>query len=161
MAVDETLAGLSNAFIYSAMLVYTGALAAFAVDLSGLGAGAKREAPQTARVPATVTTPGGGEPSARASAPGPTSATPARRRAANIAISLTWLAFGLHVAGVAARGLSVHRPPWGNMYEFTVAAAMVVTGAYLLVQRRRDVRYLGAFVVGPVLLALGLAVTVL
>jgi len=164
MAVDETLAGVSNAFIYSAMLVYTGALAAFAVDLSGLGAGARRETPETARVPATVTTPGGPEPhSDRASALGPTSAAPParRRRAANIAISLTWLAFALHVAGVAARGLSVHRPPWGNMYEFTVAASMVVTGAYLLVQRRRDVRYLGAFVVGPVLLALGLAVTVL
>src|SRR5215467_4238865 len=102
MAVDETLAGVSNAFIYSAMLVYTGALAAFAVDLSGLGAGAKRENPQTARVPATVTTPGGGEPhSDRASASDPPSATPParRRRAANIAISLTWLAFGLHVAG--------------------------------------------------------------
>jgi cytochrome c-type biogenesis protein CcsB len=38
---------------------------------------------------------------------------------------------------------------------------MVVTGVYLIVLLRHDARWLGAFVVGPVLLALGLAVAVL
>jgi cytochrome c-type biogenesis protein CcsB len=47
------------------------------------------------------------------------------------------------------------------MFEFAVAGAAVVTLVYLLALRWRDLRYLGAFVVGPVLLTLGLAVTVL
>jgi cytochrome c-type biogenesis protein CcsB len=77
-----------------------------------------------------------------------------------IAVSLTWLAMLLHLGGVAARGLSVQRVPFGNMYEFSISGSVVVTAAYLLILARRDIRYLGTFVVGPVLLTLGLAVTV-
>jgi cytochrome c-type biogenesis protein CcsB len=75
-------------------------------------------------------------------------------------MSLTCLAFLLHAGGALARGLSVQRVPWGNMYEFSVAGSAVVTGMFLLVAFRRDVRYLGTFVIGPVLLTLGLAVAV-
>jgi cytochrome c-type biogenesis protein CcsB len=76
-------------------------------------------------------------------------------------VALTWLAFGLHLAGVVARGLSVQRVPWGNMYEFSISGAVVVTGVFLAVLLRRDIRYLGTFVIGPVLLTLGLAIAVL
>ncbi|MFZ0160456.1 MAG: c-type cytochrome biogenesis protein CcsB, partial [Kineosporiaceae bacterium] len=82
-------------------------------------------------------------------------------KAGGIAIALTWLALGLHLAGVIARGASVHRPPWGNMFEFATSGSVVVTAVFLAVASRRDIRYLGTFVIGPVLLTLGLAVTVL
>ncbi|MEJ2578410.1 MAG: c-type cytochrome biogenesis protein CcsB [Kineosporiaceae bacterium] len=84
-----------------------------------------------------------------------------RSTAAGIAVSLTVLATFLHGGAVLARGLSVHRAPWGNMYEFALAGTAVVAATYLLVLTRRDLRYLGTFVVGPVLLVLGLAITVL
>jgi cytochrome c-type biogenesis protein CcsB len=71
------------------------------------------------------------------------------------------LAFGLHLASVLARGISAGRAPWGNMFEFSVAGALAVTSVYLVLLTRRDVRYLGLFVVFPVLLTLGLAVSVL
>ncbi|MGH2395120.1 MAG: c-type cytochrome biogenesis protein CcsB, partial [Candidatus Limnocylindria bacterium] len=71
------------------------------------------------------------------------------------------LAFGLHLGSVVTRGLSAGRPPWGNMFEFSVTGALAVTGVFLAIQARRDIRYLGTFVVLPVLLTLGLAVTVL
>jgi cytochrome c-type biogenesis protein CcsB len=152
--VDSTLAQLSNAFVYSAMLVYTLALLAFTVDLSSLGAFADRR-----RAAAATSQAADGAGSVAVAVQ--TAADPAPgRRFAGIAMSLTWLAFGLHAASVLTRGLSVHRPPWGNMYEFAVAGALVVTAVYLVVQRRQDLRYLGAFVVGPVLLTLGLAVAV-
>ncbi|WP_345714004.1 c-type cytochrome biogenesis protein CcsB, partial [Kineococcus glutinatus] len=70
------------------------------------------------------------------------------------------------LAFVLTRGFSVQRVPWGNMFEFAVTGAVVVTGVFLgaLWQARRsglgggrDLRYLGTFVVGPVLLTLGLA----
>ena len=185
MAVDTTLAQLSNTLVYSAMLVYTGALGAFTTDLAVRGR--RRVAERTldgaesvdALVSAGAGTGGGagtGTPAADAGAAdrllesAEHSAEPvtepsagtlgAGSKAAGIAVSLTWLAFALHLAGVAARGASAQRVPWGNMYEFSVSGALVVTGVFLAVLLRRDVRYLGTFVIGPVLLTLGLAVTV-
>jgi cytochrome c-type biogenesis protein CcsB len=76
-------------------------------------------------------------------------------------VSLTWLAFVVHLVGVVARGLSVDRAPWANMYEFSISGSLVVTAVYLAVLLRRDLRFLGTFVIGPVLLTLGLATTVL
>jgi len=172
VAVDETLASLSNQLVYSAMLVYTGALGAYAVDLSSRG-GSRRGESAVAE-PALVAADGSplpGASSPAASRPGvsrlgagpqPEVAPAAERsRAGGIAVALTWLAFALHLGGVVARGASAGRAPWGNMYEFAVSGAVVVTGVFLVVLSRRDIRYLGTFVVGPVLLTLGLAVAVL
>ncbi len=164
MAVNESLAQASNVLVYSAMVVYTGAFGAYTVDLSGRGRVAARTAAaaaQAPREPAPALVGAGGPPSG----PGPEVAgaapVPAPGRAAGIAVSLTVLAFALHAGAVLARGLSAGRAPWGNMYEFAVSGAMVVTAVFLGVLARRDIRYLGAFVIGPVLLTLGLAVTVL
>jgi ABC-type transport system involved in cytochrome c biogenesis permease subunit len=82
------------------------------------------------------------------------------RRAAGIGLSTTTLGAALHLAGVALRGLAAGRVPWANMYEFTTVFSLVTVLGFLALARRRDVRYLGALVVGPALLALGLAVTV-
>jgi cytochrome c-type biogenesis protein CcsB len=168
VAVEETLAHASNVLVYSAMTVYTGALGAFALDLAGRGAVARPAAAvQPAAVhPAAVVAAGApaGVVVADPALQGPTADTaPGRRwtRAGGIAVSLTWLAFGLHLAAVVARGLAAGRAPWGNMYEFSTTGSVVVTGVFLAVLRRRDIRYLGTFVVGPVLLTLGLATTVL
>jgi cytochrome c-type biogenesis protein CcsB len=76
-------------------------------------------------------------------------------------MSLTWLAFLLHAGAVLLRGLAVMRPPWGNMFEFATAGAAVVTVVFLVACLRKDLRYLGLFITGPVLLTLGLAVSVL
>ena len=73
-------------------------------------------------------------------------------KAGRIGVSLTVLAFLLLLGGVVARGLSAGRLPWGNMYEFSLTAALAVTGTFLVLLWRRDVRYLGLFVVMPVLL---------
>jgi cytochrome c-type biogenesis protein CcsB len=179
VAVEETLASTSNLLVYSAMTVYTAALGAFALDLAGRGAAAPPApvaAPRGAARPAVVAAGAAGavDVEDRPSAPlgNGTDGTDAggdpgavtRRRWANaggIAVSLTWLAFLLHLGAVVTRGVSAGRAPWGNMYEFCTAGAVVVTGAFLVVLQRRDIRYLGTFVVGPVLLTLGLAVTVL
>ncbi len=178
------LAEYSNWLVYSAMLVYVGALSAYVLDLAQVGesvAAARRarrdraasasssEAPGASspagesgaamgrggstalveRAPATASTGSGGSPGHDA---------PAQRKAAGVAVSLTWLALALHVAGVIARGLSASRAPWGNMYEFAVTGSSVVTLVFVLSLLRRDVRYLGAFVVGPVLATLLVAV---
>lgn len=79
-----------------------------------------------------------------------------------IAVALTTLAFVVHAAGVVARGVSVQRVPWANMYEFSMTFSMVVVGAYLvLLAARKNVRWVGLLLVTTVLLDLGLATTVL
>jgi cytochrome c-type biogenesis protein CcsB len=74
-----------------------------------------------------------------------------RRNPARIAVALTALAALIHAAGVVCRGLAAGRVPWGNMYEFCTTGGMVVAVVFLLVLTRRDLRFLGTFVVGLVL----------
>ena len=151
----------ANVLVYSAMAVYTLALCGFVADLAARGR--RVSAAAVAAAPVLVGAGGGSlaaEPGAGAA--GVTAeADAAAPRAGAVAVSLTWLAGLLHGAAVLARAIAVQRPPWGNMYEFSVAGAVVVTAVFLAVLARRDIRYLGTFVVGPVLLTLGLAVTVL
>src|SRR5262249_42128953 len=78
-----------------------------------------------------------------------------------IGLSLATLGFLLHAAGMACRGLAVDRVPWGNMYEFSSMSALAAMGVFLALTRKYDIRWMGVFVVTPVLLTLGLAVTVL
>lgn len=156
MTPFSDLPQLSDALVYSAMAVYTLALVLFAVDLSRAGrALARRDAPSAHLVgPAGLAV-------ATGNAEPPPDPAVRVRRAGNIAVSLTWLALLLHAGGVLARGLSVSRVPWANMYEFAVTGSAVVTAVFLSTLLVKDLRYLGTFVVGPVLLTLGLAVSVL
>jgi cytochrome c-type biogenesis protein CcsB len=47
------------------------------------------------------------------------------------------------------------------MYEFSIAAGFSITSAYCALSVKRDLRWLGLFITIPVLLTLGLAITVL
>ncbi|CAB4654850.1 MAG: c-type cytochrome biogenesis protein CcsB [Actinobacteria bacterium] len=83
------------------------------------------------------------------------------RRAGNIGMSLTWLGTLLLGMAILFRGLSAGRVPIGNMYEFSLAAGFAVSLTYCLMSISRDLRWLGLFISIPVLLDLGLALTVL
>ncbi|CAB4674876.1 MAG: c-type cytochrome biogenesis protein CcsB [Actinobacteria bacterium] len=82
-------------------------------------------------------------------------------KAARIATAMMILGFILLFAGVITRGISAHRVPWGNMYEFSITGALAFTGAYLAALRKYDLRWLGLLVSIAVLLTLGTAVAVL
>jgi cytochrome c-type biogenesis protein CcsB len=165
---EQTLAELSNGFVYASMGVLTLALVAYAVELAfGSRGRASSEASARRPEPAMVGATGAvGDGPADEAPPPVREAGPQRQRQADkaggIAWSLTWLGFLLLLAGVVFRGLAAGRAPWGNMYEFSCTVALVVLGVYLVVATRRpSLRYLGVFVVLPVLLTLGLAVAVL
>ena len=157
MSVNETLAGYSNLLLYSSMASYTGAFLGFSIDLAGSAARVERIGAASSRELVTAGT-------AQVSVERPVGSdvpSPVRRQAAGIAVSLTALALALHSAAVLLRGLATERPPWGNMFEFASAGSAVVTLVFVVALRWRDLRYLGTFVIGPVLLMLGLSVTVL
>ncbi|MCZ2401765.1 c-type cytochrome biogenesis protein CcsB [Paenarthrobacter sp. Z7-10] len=78
----------------------------------------------------------------------------ARRVPARVAVALTVLAVLVHAAGVLCRGLAAGRVPWGNMYEFCTTGGLVVAAVFLIVLTRRDLRFLGTFVIGLVLVML-------
>ena len=159
---SEALAHLSNNLLYSAMAVYAVAMYCYAAELAfgtprrrsgraaGPGAGRSRCLTGVRRAGPRLSTPD--EDAARLGK---------ASRLGRVAVSLTVLAFALHASSVLTRGLSAGRPPWGNMFEFSTTGALAVTGVFLVLLTRKDVRYLGIFVILPVLLTLGLAVAVL
>jgi cytochrome c-type biogenesis protein CcsB len=87
---------------------------------------------------------------------------PARgKRIGAAAVVVTVAGWGLHIGSVTTRGFSVHRVPWGNMYEFSSMVSLVAVTVFLVLLTRQRVRFLGLFVMAPVVLYLGLAGTVL
>ena len=66
-----------------------------------------------------------------------------------------------HTAAVVTRGLAVHRAPWGNMYEFVTALTCVAAIFFLFVMIKYRAWTLGVFVMGAVVVALGLAETLI
>src|SRR5665648_556846 len=82
------------------------------------------------------------------------------RRAVGIAMATTTLGLAFHGVGLLLRGLAAGRVPWANMYEFTVVGTFVAVATFLVLTRWRDVRFLGTIVVGLVVVALGLGLTV-
>ncbi|HWB66694.1 MAG TPA: c-type cytochrome biogenesis protein CcsB [Mycobacteriales bacterium] len=78
-----------------------------------------------------------------------------------VAVGLTIAGWFVHVSAVTTRGFAVHRVPWGNMYEFSCMVTLVAVTVFLALLARHRVRNLGAFVMAPVVLYLGLAGTVL
>lgn len=149
------LADSSNNFIYAAMVT----LFIATVLLSISFAAGRRKEPQIEMVSTKVLVePGGIElPESVVEVirldPG--------RRAANIGMSLTWLAAGMLLVGIVLRGMWAGRVPWGNMYEFSITSALGILVVFLVWSTQRDLRWLGLFVTIPTLLTLGLAVTVL
>lgn len=72
------------------------------------------------------------------------------RGTARIAIALTVLAAVIHAAAVLTRTLAAGRVPWGNMYEFMTTGALVVAVVYLVALIFKDLRFMGVFVTGLV-----------
>ncbi|KRE60924.1 c-type cytochrome biogenesis protein CcsB [Nostocoides sp. Soil756] len=175
---DYTLAQLSNYSVYSAMVVLTLAMLAYALYLARIapersertaevrerelvpaGAGAEKSASGLDAPPPGPGAGAGESPGVRAAGvdvPEPLGA----RKAGGVGRTLTMLGTLLVVAGVVLRALEVHRWPLGNMYEFALVGAMFTLVLFTAWSARRDLRWLGLFVVGPVLLVLGAAITV-
>lgn len=148
MTLDaQTLDSVSLVAVYSAMAVYAIAFVVFTLDL------ARRVAPVPE--PALVGAAAGGS-GGSSSVPQPGAARSATRLA-RTGLALTALGWLLHVAGTVLRGFAAERVPWANMYEFTLTATAVIVGVFLVAQFWQDLRFLGVFIVGLALIALGIA----
>ncbi len=163
--VNETLGQYSELFMLLAALTYTVAFLAFALDLVR-----SRKLPAQALEPERepVLAPAGATGSVQwshRSLPEGNSHTggtakdtmgyrPLRRLAARIGVALSVLGLVVHAAGVISRGIAAGRMPWGNMYEFTTTGAMLVMAVFVAALVVRDLRFLGTFITGLVLVML-------
>ncbi|NDL57703.1 c-type cytochrome biogenesis protein CcsB [Phytoactinopolyspora mesophila] len=71
------------------------------------------------------------------------------------------LATGVLAVGVTMRAVGTGRAPWGNMYEFSITAALLASIVFLVMSRTAPGRAVAGWVVLFVFITLGLAVTVL
>jgi cytochrome c-type biogenesis protein CcsB len=134
---DNSAAVLSNNLIYSAMIFYTLAFFAHAVEVAW-----------------SVKTP--------ANSLKKTKLDFSRTdRIGRLASAFMVLGFLLLLPGVVFRGVSANRVPWGNMYEFSITGALAFSAAYLFALKKYKLRWLGLPVALSVLLTLGTAVTLL
>jgi cytochrome c-type biogenesis protein CcsB len=134
---NTSAALLSNEFIYASMALYTLAFFAHAVEVAW-----------------SVKTP--------AKSVKKTKLDFSRtERVGRMATAFMVLGFLLLTAAVIFRGISAHRVPWGNMYEFSITGAFAFSGAYLFALKKYKLRWLGLPVSIAVLLTLGTAITLL
>ena len=188
MPVNLALGHVSNDFLIAAIVIYSLSVVAFAGDFAF---GRPRRADATARVRqareratalavvGAASVAGNGEspqhrplvsgdealPAAADSMPElPVPTLRAISQAGpwiRAAMTLATLAVAAHLTAVVTRGLAVHRAPWGNMYEFVTALTCVAAIFFLVVMIRYRAWALGVFVMGAVVIALGLAETII
>jgi cytochrome c-type biogenesis protein CcsB len=152
------LESLSLLFIWTAIAIYAAAFIAFAFDLarrSEIKVDARLER-ESELVGAAV-----GGSAAGGGAPRPADAAPAKPRyvMARIGTALTTLGFLFHLGAAVTRGISAGRVPWANLYEFAMTGTLLIVLVFLAVLTRIDLRYLGTFVTGLVILLMGTAAT--
>ncbi len=170
------MAALSDQLLVVAILGYTLAMLAHAVQYTfgeqGMVARIAQRAPATRELvavggpdgpapgdqDAVAPEPVGAEPADQSDQSGPAAQPPrAVALAGQVALGLTGVAWLAQLGCVVSRGLAAHRVPWGNMYEFVLAACLVGATAWLvLVLRRPAVRPLGLFAALVLAILLGI-----
>ena len=191
MPVNLALGHVSTDFLIAALVIYSLSVVAFAGDFAfgrprrAASAAAGQQAQQRAAALAAVgaagtVAAGDGPPAAGAARPdGPAARGPAvpdsmpevavpplraigqAGRWVQTAMVLSAAGVVAHTAAVVTRGLAVHRAPWGNMYEFVTALTCVAAIFFLFVMIKYRAWALGVFVMGAVVVALGLAETLI
>jgi len=169
-----TAQAISVAALWGATILYAVAMIAYAIRLareadarvqSRRAVQLKEAAPAQASGASVgsvaVATPASGTPLSTNPAPTVVKMSRTATKALGIARSATLVGFILNGIGVLARGIEAGHVPWSDMYEYAISGSFVAVGVFLLVQRKRDVTFLGAGVTGMATIAMGLGLTVL
>src|SRR5271165_7148206 len=184
MPVNVALGHVSNAFMIAALVIYSFSVVAVSCEfafgrplraaaaargqqaadrataLAAVGAvGSTATAPVAAGAPAEG--PAGGADSMPELAVPPLRAIREAGRWVLTAVALSSVGVAAQTTAVVTRGLAVHRAPWGNMYEFATALTCVAAIFFLFVMIRYRAWALGVFVMGAVVITLGLAETLI
>ncbi|WP_030149198.1 c-type cytochrome biogenesis protein CcsB [Mycetocola saprophilus] len=179
-----TLDLISVYALWSAIALYAIAFVAFAFDLARRSAEVAAAADEAAEKAAAAERAAAGEPvavkalaSATVGSAGAGKARPGRPAGGTltleedhsgtvtasrsislrIGVALSILGFLLHLTAVVTRGVAAGRVPWANMYEFAMTGTAVIVAVFLIILTRVDLRFLGAFIMGLIVILLGLS----
>ncbi|MFD4422294.1 c-type cytochrome biogenesis protein CcsB [Agromyces sp. NPDC058484] len=141
------------------MAVYAIAFVAYAIDLARRSAAVTKAADQANVVPAGEAAAARGGTIVAAPPTPAASVAYGRSPSLRVGVAMTVIAWLLHLTADVLRGIAAERVPWANMYEFALTGTLVITTVYLvvLVVAKHDLRFLGTFVTGLVLVLLGVA----
>ena len=152
------LDSISILTLWTAIAVYAGSFIAYAFDL------ARRSSATTAAVESPVLVAAGaadarGAGSAASGTGAATSGKGAKPRFifARIGTALAILGWLFHLTATLTRGFAAGRVPWANLYEFAMIGTLLIMAVYLVMLTRIDLRYLGTFISGLVVVLLGAA----
>jgi cytochrome c-type biogenesis protein CcsB len=163
--VNLGLARLGDVLFVIAAVGYSAAVVAFTAEYAFGRAGRQRQ-PMAARIPEMAMTAGSRdfEPGTVRLDTGPILGDQGSLSdvAGRAGVRLLIVGALVHAGSIVIRGVAVDRVPWGNMYEFSSVVAFMAVLAYLGVLRRIPaLRYLGGFILLPILLVMFLTGTVL
>ncbi|WP_375489707.1 c-type cytochrome biogenesis protein CcsB [uncultured Jatrophihabitans sp.] len=161
--ISGPMAHLSDGLFTTAIAVYALAMVGYTAEYAFSRVGRKLAA--TSRTPERTLVGAGGPPVVETVDTG-ASAPPRRRLSADRigrwSVAITVLGALVHTASIAVRAIAVDAVPWSNMYEFASVAGLIGIVAFLAVLwKLPTLRFLGAFVLLPVILMMFLAGTVL
>ncbi|MGO1627667.1 MULTISPECIES: c-type cytochrome biogenesis protein CcsB [unclassified Microbacterium] len=154
--------------VWTAIAIYTLAFIVYAVDLSRRSqesieqhdAAESRQREKVGALNAASASPVGVDSRAADSSAAPIGAAKAPRRVfSRIGTALTVLGFLMHLGGTLLRGIAAERVPWANMWEFAMTGTLLIMAVYLGVQFWKDLRFLGTFMTGLVVVLLGASST--
>lgn len=171
--INGSMAHVSDGLFTTAIAIYALAMVGFTAEYAFSRVGRKLTAAGAA--PARTLVGAGGPPvsvSGTSSAAALTgSATgsggaPVRRaladRIGRWSVAITVLGLAVHTMSIGVRAAAVDAVPWSNMYEFASVAGLVGVAAFLgVLWKLPALRYLGGFVLLPVIMVMFLAGTVL
>ena len=147
---------ISPVLLWTAIAIYAAAFVAYAFDLA-------RRSQATADAVSVregeLVAAGGVRGTAAPAVASEGSARPQRFVMARIGTSLTVLGFVFHLAATVTRSIAAGRVPWANLYEFAMVGTLLIIAVYLVVLTRLDLRFLGTFITGLVVVLLGLGAT--
>ncbi|MDQ0647189.1 cytochrome c-type biogenesis protein CcsB [Microbacterium natoriense] len=151
------LSVISPVLLWTAIAIYAASFVAYAFDLARRSQ-ATADA-QTVRERELVGAGARSGSGAVTPTGAPVDPAPQRFVMARIGTSLMVLAWVFHLAAVVTRSIAAGRVPWANLYEFAMIGTLLIVLVYLIVLTRIDLRYLGTFITGLVVILLGLAAT--
>ncbi len=153
------LDSISILTLWTAIAIYAGAFIVYAFDLARRSSAVKVEERMLVTAGGSVVAASGDSPYAAGAGGTEGASAPVKQRfvMARIGTSLMILAWLFHLTATLTRGIAAGRVPWANLYEFAMIGTLLIVLVYLVVLTRVDLRYLGTFIAGLVLVLLGAA----
>ena len=160
--IDGSMAHLSDGLFTTAIATYALAMVGYTAEFAfGRVASTKVRTAAPAR---ELVGAGGPNVTAPPIEPPPTAPSAKRTTADRIgrfSVLVTIIGMAVHTASIAVRAIAVDAVPWSNMYEFSSVAGLVGVIAFVAVMwKAPQIRFLGGFVLLPVILVMFLAGTV-